>query len=203
MQTPLVVAILALFGSGLAIASRRAVKGRARSPRATVAMHAKARELAREAFEAVIHAQPSADELMILLAVSLHETTFGAGWRAPGNAAYNMGALQAAASWTGMRFRYTDTHPTDTGGAVRYDVDFRAYPNAIEGWKDYVRELYVRRPSVRQAAQNLDVMGVAKAMKRTHYYEGMGKNDAERIRNYAQAIADSILEINTQSKAKS
>ncbi len=198
----LVIAGVGLATLGLLVARGRFVRGRPRSPKATPAMHAQARQLALQAFEDVVHVPPSTNELRILLAVSLHEATFGAGWRAPGVGSNNMGALQAGASWAGESFDYSDTHPTDTGGAVVYDQKFRAYPTALEGWQDLVRELYVRRSSVRRAAQSANPLDVAAAMRATKYFEGQGATQSERIRNYAQALADSLLEIDTVGKAK-
>ena len=198
----LVVATVALATLGLVIARGRSVRGRPRSPKATPSMHAQAKRDAFEAFQDVVHVAPTVNELRILEAVALHETTFGKGWRPPGNTSNNMGALQADASWTGDTFDYSDTHPTDTGGAVAYAQKFRAYPTALEGWKDLVRELYIRRSSVRQAAQNGNVLDVATAMRRTKYYEGQGASQSERIRNYAQALADSLLEMDTVAKGQ-
>lgn len=190
-----------LLGAGaagillLAIARSRGVRGRAHPPKATAAMHAAARRDALEAFTDVIHSAPTVNELRVLEAVALHETTFGAGWRGEGVGSNNMGAIQGDASWTGATFGGTDTHPTSTGGAVAYSQAFRAYPNALAGWQDLVRELYVRRSSVRNAARGGDVLGVAKAMRATRYYEGQGATEAERIRGYAQALADALWEI--------
>lgn len=198
----LVVATVALGTLALVAASRRGVRGRKRSPKATPSMHAQAKADAFEAFQDVVHVAPTVNELRILEAVALHETTFGKGWRPPGNTSNNMGALQADASWTGETFDYSDTHPTDTGGAVPYAQKFRAYANALEGWKDLVRELYVRRSSVRRAAQSGNALDVASAMRATKYYEGQGATQSERIRNYAQAIADSLLEIDTVGKGQ-
>lgn len=147
----------------------------------------------------VIHAQPSENERRILEAVSLHETTFGAGWHDDGAGSYNMGAVQAGPSWSGETFGGTDTHPTSTGGVVRYATKFRRYPTALEGWRDLVRELYVHRPSVRHAAQSGSVLDVATAMRRTGYYEGQGSTQSTRIRGYAQALADMLWEIDRNS----
>lgn len=178
------------------------MRGRPRSPKATASLHAQARQDAAQAFEDVVHVPPSTNELRILEAVALHETTFGKGWKSPGASSNNMGALQADASWTGETFDYSDTHPTDTGGAVAYAQKFKAYPSALEGWKDLVRELYIRRSSVRRAAQSGSPLDVASAMRRTKYFEGQGATQSERVRNYAQALADSLLEIDTVGKVQ-
>lgn len=191
-------------GAGLAaavlllIARSRSVRGRPHVPKATPAMHAAARRDATEAFQDVVHAPPTANELRFLLAVALHETTFGAGWSGTGVGSFNMGALQAGAGWTGSTFVHTDTHPTATGGATSYQTQFKAYASALEGWEDLVRELYLRRTTVREAARRGSVLDVAQAMRSTSYYEGKGATQAERVRGYAQALADMLWEIDRQ-----
>jgi len=158
-------------------------------------MHYVARQDADDAFVEVIHSSPTENERRMLEAVALHETTFGAGWHDEGSGSFNMGAIQAGPNWTGATFGGTDTHPTSAGGAVAYSTKFRSYPNALEGWKDLVRELYVNRPSVRHAARMGSVLDVATAMRKTGYYEGQGATESARIRSYAQALADMLWEI--------
>lgn len=178
----------------LALARRGGVKGRKRAPKATRAMHVQARDDATNAFREVIHTEPDENALRILMAVALHETTYGAGWKGAGAGSFNMGAIHATKSWTGLTFPGTDTSPTSTGGAVAYEQAFRAYPNAIEGWKDLVSMLMLK-PATRSAAESGDPMQMARAMRAAKYYEGSGKNEEERIRGYAQALADGLLEI--------
>lgn len=179
----------------LAIARGRTVRGRPHSPKASASMHAQARVDAVDAFTDVVHVRPTVNELRILEAVALHETTFGAGWRGEGVGSFNMGAIQADKNWTGETFAATDTHPTSTGGATAYDARFRKYPTALDGWKDLVRQLYLRRSSVRKAAATGNPLSVARAMRATQYYEGQGATEDARIRGYAQALADGLWEI--------
>jgi hypothetical protein len=171
------------------------VRGRAHAPKASPAMHNQARLDALDAFTDVVHTRPTVNELRILEAVALHETTFGAGWKGEGAGSFNMGAIQADKGWTGDTFAATDTHPTATGGATAYDARFRKYATALDGWKDLVRELYLRRSSVRRAAATGNPLTVAKAMRATGYYEGQGATEDARIRGYAQALADMLWEI--------
>lgn len=171
------------------------MRGRPHSPKATPAMHKQARLDALDAFTDVVHSRPSLNELRMLEAVALHETTFGAGWKGDGVGSFNMGAIQADKNWAGETFGATDTHPTATGGATSYDARFRKYATALDGWTDLVRELYLRRSSVRKAAASGNPLSVAKAMRATSYYEGSGKTEDERIRGYAQALADGLWEI--------
>lgn len=192
---PVIIAGFGILGLGLVVAASRTVRGRAHAPKATASMHAQARTDATDAFQDVVHVAPTANELRMLLAVALHETTYGAGWRGAGQGSFNMGAIHATKSWTGDTFDATDTSPTDTGGTVTYGQAFKRYPSAVEGWADLVRELYLRRSSVRRAASSGSPMAVAKAMYETKYYQGKGATDAERIRGYAQALADMLWEI--------
>lgn len=192
---------LVFAGVGLAtlglivVASRSTVRGRPHAAKATPSMHAAARRDATEAFADVVHVQPTSNELRMLLAVALHETTFGAGWRGAGVGSFNMGAIHATSKWTGETFEATDTAPTETGGTTSYAQAFKRYPNAVEGWKDLVRELYLNRSSVRRAAATGSALSVARAMYQTSYYQGQGATADQRIRGYAQALADMLWEI--------
>lgn len=182
------------------IATNRRIRGKPRNPKATAAMHAAARETAAEAFRSVVGVEPTTNELRILEAVSLHETTFGHGWKGEGVGSNNMGAIQADKAWLGNTFAYSDSKPTDTGAQIRYAQAFRKYANVLEGWKDLVRELYLRRTSVRRAAQSGDPFDVATAMYKTQYFGGFGATAEQRIRGYAQALADSLREIDEAAK---
>jgi len=173
-----------------------------KAPRTTLAAHQEAVALAREAFEAVIHQPPTLAELRMLLAVALHESTFGAGWKNEGEGSNNMGAIQATQAWTGETFGGVDTHPTSTGGAIRYEQAFRKYPSKLEGWIDLVRVLYVQMGAVRRAAATGSPAAVAKAMRLAKYYEGQGATQAERIGNYEQALVNALWEIDHFGAAK-
>lgn len=187
----------------LLLSSQRRKIPTVRTPRTSSEIHRRATTLAREAFESIIHSVPSRDELRMLLAVALHETTFGTGWGSEGADSNNVGAIQATSSWAGETFGGVDTHPTDTGGAVSYKQAFRKYPSALEGWQDLVRELYVRRGAVRIAAAAGDPRALAKAMRMTGYYEGQGATQAERIGKYEQALVNALWEIDHFGLVKS
>lgn len=186
------VAVTAVY----AMRSRSTLKGRARAPKATLAMHKQALEDARDAFFKVVKVQPTDNELRMLMAVALHETTYGKGWRGAGEGSFNMGAIHATPSWTGLTFQGTDTSPTSTGGAVLYSQAFRAYPNALDGWADLAATLMLK-PHVRAAADSGNPLRMAEEMRKMSYYEGSGATQKERIRGYGQALADSLLEIDT------
>lgn len=204
MRSSLIGAIGLAVVALVAAASRRGattIKGRKRSPKATAAMHARAREDATDGFRIAVKTEPTENELRMLMAVALHETTFGAGWRGAGEGSFNMGAMHATSSWTGLTFQGTDTSPTSTGGAVSYEQAFRAYPNAVDGWADLAATLMLK-PAVRAGADSGNPLRMAEEMRKAKYYQGSGATEKERIRNYAQALADSLLEIDTM-RAKS
>jgi hypothetical protein len=191
-----VIGAIGLGVVAVLLAARRSssVKGRPRSPKSTAAMHAQARADALDGFRQVVKTEPTDNELRMLMAVSLHETTYGQGWRGPGEGSFNMGAIHATPSWTGLTFQATDTSPTDTGGAVAYSQAFRSYPNAVDGWADLAAQLMLK-PKVRAAAESGSPQRMAEAMRAAKYYEGSGATEKERIHGYAQALADSLLEI--------
>jgi hypothetical protein len=194
MRQLVVLTIAAVGLLALAVHGRRKAVT-VKHPRTTLAAHQQAAELARAAFESVVHQSPTLNELRILLAVALHETTFGAGWKGAGEGSNNEGAIQATASWTGDTFGATDTHPTETGGSISYSQAFRKYATALEGWQDLVRVLYVQMSAVRRAAATGDPREVARAMRTAKYYQGHGATEAERIAGYEQALVNALWEI--------
>lgn len=201
MRAIVVLSIGAVGILTLALSRRRKTVTATRA-RTSLAVHEQATGLAREAFESVIHEAPTRNELRILLAVGLHETTFGQGWHEEGADSNNMGAIQANQSWTGETFGGIDTHPTETGGTVSYQQAFRKYPSPLEGWKDLVRVLYVQMGAVRSAARTGDPFVVAKEMREAKYYEGQGATQAQRIGNYEQALVNALWEIDKYGQVK-
>lgn len=178
-----------------ALSSSRRKKVTAKGYRTTAQAHATARQLAAEAFEDVVHAKPTTNELRMLLAVSLHETTFGKGWHGDGAGSNNMGSIHAGPGYTGNTFGGIDSAPTATGGTTFYPQAFRAYDSPLEGWQDLVRVLYLQSPATRIAAATGDPRAMAKAMRRARYYEGQGATEDQRIGSYEQALVNALWEI--------
>jgi len=162
--------------------------------RASSAMHQKARTDARQALLDVLKAEPTANELRFLLAEGLHDSTFGSGWHDEGVGSNNIGAIHSYPGWSGETFSYTDSHPDGT----RYIQTFKKYPTAIDGWRDLVREFYIRRPSIRNAARSGSAQQVATEMVRTSYAEGFGADESERIAGWAKALQGALDEIDGQ-----
>lgn len=204
MATMRALVVAGIAATGLLVLATRGRRKSVtvKSPRTTSAAHQRAAELAREAFEAVIHQPPTLNELRLLLAVALHETTFGAGWKGEGAGSNNMGAIHATKTWPGDSWGGIDTSPTSTGGSISYAQVFRKYPTALDGWIDLVRVLYVQMSGVRRAAATGDPRQMAKAMRAAKYYEGKGATEAERIGGYEQALVNALWEIDQFGAAR-
>lgn len=203
MRALVLVGVVAVGSLALVGLRGRRKTATVKHPRTTLAAHQQATALAREAFESVVHSAPTVNELRVLLAVALHETTFGAGWRGEGAESNNMGSLHATNAWTGDTFGGTDTSPTETGGTISYPQAFRKYPTALEGWQDLVRTLYVQMRGVRSAAASGDPHAVAVAMRKARYYEGQGATEADRIGSYEQALVNALWEIDHYKQVSS
>lgn len=158
-------------------------------------MHQTARADATVAFAEVIGAPPTLNELRFLLAEGLFDSTFGAGWHDDGVGSFNMGAIHADPSWKGETFSYVDSHANGTF----YEQKFRKYPDAQAGWRDLVKEYYVRRPSLRTAAKTGSAKLVATEMVRTGYAEGYGATEADRVEGWRKALQSSLDEIDSQA----
>jgi peptidoglycan hydrolase-like protein with peptidoglycan-binding domain len=165
--------------------------------------HAQARGYAREAI-LNRYGIVADGEVKALAGVGCLETSYGDGWKGEdkpdlpnyvtakeGN---NITAIQANKGWTGLRFRYTDTHPNKDGTSTPYSVDFRAYRTRAEGWADSQRVVFevLGRQLVRGAAAENDWNGVSRYLYQTKYYEGWGKTPEARIANHHRSLTRSI-----------
>ena len=133
-------------------------------------------------------------ELQCLQGVAWLETSYGSGWKAPGDQSKNLGACQAGPSWHGKTFTYTDTHPTSTGASVPYTVAFRWYDTWDAAADDLVKIVYVNagRSTALAAAGRGDTMGFSVALHDTGYYEGFGATVGEREAHHHDAVVKAI-----------
>jgi hypothetical protein len=132
---------------------------------------------------------PSTPAQRLAQGVGMLETRCGRGWSGAGVGSFNWGAVQAgSSSWTGATFEYVDTHPNPDGTSTTYRAKFRKYPDNLSGCLDFLRILYVKRPTVLAAAQSGDSGGVSSALYATRYYEGFGATPADRVRNHHKAL---------------
>lgn len=153
------------------------------------------RVLLSEAFARRFGRQGTLPELQCLQSVAWLETSYGQGWKPPGNGSWNFGAMQAGSSWTGATFVYTDTHPNADGTSTPYIVAFRKYPTAIAGAEDLLRIVYVnkgRDKTVLPAASSGDTLAFSKTMHDSGYYEGFGATVGIRIAHHHDAVVGAI-----------
>ena len=129
-------------------------------------------------------------------AVARHETGFGTYFpfaKKDGFASHNWGAQQCSVVAREGRcpdgcFPATDTSPTATGASIPYLACFQVNASPEAGALSLVRLLTVQRPGIGAALSTGDAQVIAQAMRDARYYEGFGKTQAERVRNYAVAL---------------
>jgi hypothetical protein len=157
--------------------------------------HAEMRLLLRDAFARVFSRDATIPELQCLQAVAWLESSYGDGWKPPGNGSFNLGAIQAGGSWTGPTFQYTDTRPNSDGSSTPYVTKFRKYATPIDGAIDLVKVVYLNRGRDKLAlvpAGKGDTLGFSRGLHTSGYYEGYGKTVEDRIRNHHKAVERSI-----------
>jgi hypothetical protein len=159
--------------------------------------HQDMRLLLRDAFARVFSRDATLPELQCLQAIAALETSYGQGWKPPGDGSNNFGAIQAGAGWTGATFEYTDTHPNADGSSTPYSVKFRKYATPIDGAIDLTKVVYLNRGRdklVLAPASKGDTLGFSRGLHESSYYEGFGKTVDDRIANHHKAVERSILQ---------
>lgn len=131
---------------------------------------------------------PDAAELQLAQAVGRHEGRYGSGIAGATN---NWGAVQCGARppCPAGCAEHGDTH---AGGAA-YRACFRAYPTAVAGAADMLREL-VRRKNVREAMRAGDAAAMARAMRAAGYFEAPAASYAAALERNRAAIANALGE---------
>lgn len=159
--------------------------------------HADFRQTLSQAFWQRVGRAGTRPELQLCHAVAILETSEGEGWHGPGVGSFNMGAIQAYASWHGDSFVYTDTHPNADGTNTPYRIAFRKYPTAVAGCADLVDVVYFgaggnprvsRSDVVLRPAGRGDDLGFSTGLHASGYYEGFGATVADRIANHHAAV---------------
>lgn len=128
--------------------------------------------------------------------VARHETGFGTFFpfaKKDGFVSHNWGAQQCSTVAKQGKcpdhcFPATDTSPTAQGTSVPYLACFQVNPTEQAGALSLVRLMTVSRPGIGAALSTGDAQVIAQAMRDARYYEGFGRTQAERVRNYATAI---------------
>ena len=127
-------------------------------------------------------------------AVSSHESSLGQGWKESGKGSNNTGAVQSSNCDPNVSFEYTDTHPNPDGTSTPYRVCFKKYASLEDGVLDQIRYQF-KEPETFQAALRGDLWGVAAGMRKSGYYEGVGKTQDDRIRSYYVALERNLKKI--------
>jgi len=138
-------------------------------------------------------------------AIARFEGTYGEQWKRCPRVVNNWGAVQVPGTAREMdqppptcppgSAICTDTRPTDSGKSVPFQVCFDAPATPQQGAATFLRTLLAQRPPVADVIASGNADAIASAMHRTHYFGGFGKTDAERIGNYAKAIASNASSV--------
>lgn len=126
-------------------------------------------------------------------AVSLIESSYGQGWKPPGNGSNNTGAVQCPDCGENC-FEYTDTHPNADGTSTKYRVCFKKYTSLIDGVADQMLYQF-RFPETFDACIQGNLYGVSFGMHKSGYYEGFGKTKEERIMGHYGAMKRAVTTI--------
>jgi len=161
-----------------------------------------AKEVLTVAYQGLLGDDVNLFALGIAQAIGLMEGSYGK-W-GPNNASNNWGAITASGY-----DKATDTCPPGTfkhgdssAEAGQYQTCFRLYPTSLDGATDLLRELYVNRPAVFDAAQIGDIRGVAQEMYASGYYMGIAPHnqkdangDFTNVNNYIAFIGRGVDQI--------
>lgn len=139
-----------------------------------------------EAFKAVIGRLPTRNEAQIIQSVGEHETNWGQGWKeGEGLGSNNVGAVQGSPG-----FEHIDHHADGS----QYTTTFRSYPSLLEGAKDLVRLLTIKRPAAWSRIRAGDYRGAAYAMRASGYFEAPAESYYQAILKAGQKIATDLNE---------
>jgi len=134
--------------------------------------HQWARPIIEQAFKDVVGRAGSIFELQYAQAVAFLESSYGKGWKDPMKGCFNWGAVQCPANaQTGPGcVPYQDSQSS----GQKYDVSFRCYGSDLEGARDVIKHVFVKRAQT--AAILADTAGTnfraSYAMRRESYYGG-------------------------------
>lgn len=150
-----------------------------------------ARPIVAAAWRAVYGRDGTLAELQAIQGIARLETGYATGWGTPeGRASHNWGAIQALPDDPNS-FAATDTHPTSSGGAVKYQARFKVYPDDVAGAAAIAR--WLRSHGVPDAVVGGgNAWALSSAMHAAHYYEGSGRTVQERIANHRRRFLDNV-----------
>jgi hypothetical protein len=137
------------------------------------------------------------NESLYMRMVALHETSYGAGWKPPGNKSHNMGAITTAHP-DSLSFRYGDSDP-DSG---TYTTWFAGYPDDLAGFKA-LRDTLLK-DNVKVALANNDWLEAAQAQYNNGYYRGnhthsTSEGNEANVNDYHKANAEAGHKITAET----
>lgn len=145
---------------------------------------------------------PNLFALGIAQAIGLMEGNYGR-W-GPKNASNNWGAITRAPNTDGSCPSGSFKHGDSSFEKGQYQTCFKLYDTSLDGATDLLRELYLNRPDVFQAAVDGDIRGVAQAMYASNYYTGTAPHDKKdengdytNVNNYIAFIGKGINQISS------
>jgi len=154
--------------------------------------HEEARTILLDAFGRVFGRSPSLAEIQAVQAVALLETGYGRGWKGTGRGSNNWGAITTTRP-DSLSFEHRDSRrDAGTGEIVEYVTWFRGYPSPVDGAADLVSVMYVRRPSVLEAAKAADLYGVSRELRETSYYLGTAPTREGQIGSHFDRMQESV-----------
>lgn len=133
-------------------------------------VHRWARPIVTEALNQLLGRAPSLAEIQYGQAIGWHEGRYGRGWKGAMVGSNNWGAVQCAKGSSADCIPYQDSYADGT----KYDVSFRRYATPVDGAKDMLRHVFIKRPRTGQALASEDatVFRASYGMRRERYYEG-------------------------------
>jgi hypothetical protein len=134
-------------------------------------------------------------ERLAAQAISLHESSYGAGWKeGHGAGSHNFGAIMRPPGDNGPAFQTKDSRPGKDGEQpIEFQGSFKVYPDDEAGALDVVR--VALRSNVREAANKGSLDGVAAGMFKNGYYTGTHQSPTINIGLYRDALERAVSKI--------
>lgn len=145
-------------------------------------------------------------ESLFVRAVALHETSYGAGWKAgEGSGSWNMGAITTAHP-DHLSFEHKDSRfDPKAGHVVQYTTWFAGYPSAQAGFEALAKTV-LKRNVIGSLAMN-DFLGAVSAMYDNHYFLGLHSHESAagddlNITDYWKAVMRAVAAIGAETGEK-
>lgn len=137
------------------------------------------------------------NESLYMRMVALHESSYGAGWKPPGDKSHNMGAITTAHP-DALSFRYNDSDP-DSGA---YTTWFAGYTSDLAGFKGLKDTLL--KDNVKNALANDDWLEAVQCQYNNGYFRGnhthsTSEGNEANVNDYYKALGEASHKITAQT----